>query len=272
MHHSLAEDTSIADSAVTSFASPELTVVVPIFNEVENVVPLADELAAVFGAMGIMWEVICVDDGSTDGSFAELQKLSERDPRFRILRSTKNHGQSAALWSGFQVVRGRFVATIDADLQNDPHDFPRLLAEMDSTDMAVGERKKRKDGISKRWASRFANGFRRWLLKDGIPDTGCSLKLFRREVVASFVPFRGMHRFMPALALQAGFRVVSIPVGHRDRRFGVSKYGIGNRLVWPFADCLAVWWMSRRLVRGVEYSEHRAVADQTNVEAAAEAV
>jgi glycosyltransferase involved in cell wall biosynthesis len=213
----------------------------------------------------LSWEVILVDDGSTDGSIDELQVLQKQDPRFRILRSTGNHGQSAALWSGFQAAQGRFVATIDADLQNDPHDFPRLLAQLAAADMAVGERQNRKDGASKRWASRIANGFRRWLLQDGIPDTGCSLKLFRREVVSSFVPFRGMHRFMPALAMQAGFRVVSIPVGHRERRFGVSKYGIGNRLFWPFADCLAVWWMSRRLVRGVKYVEPHDAAPRENV-------
>lgn len=223
-------------------SSPAVSVVVPLYNEEENVALLQEELAAALS--GIEHEIIFVDDGSTDQSLARLTRSSE----VRVLHFEKNAGQSAALYAGANAARGDVVVLIDADLQNDPADIPRLLAEMQGSgaDLVCGYRAKRKDTLVKRLTSRIANFVRSRFAKDGVRDTGCTLKAMRRECVRTLVPFKGMHRFIPALVKGAGYRLVELPVNHRARRFGQSKYGLGNRAVRATIDMFGVRWLLAR--------------------------
>ena len=225
-------------------SSPAVSVVVPLYNEEENVAPLQAELAAALA--GLAHEIIFVDDGSTDQSLARLT----RSPEVRVLHFEKNAGQSAALYAGANAAHGEVVVLIDADLQNDPADIPRLLAELQRSgaDLVCGYRAKRKDTLVKRLTSRIANFVRSRFTKDGVRDTGCTLKAMRRECVRTLVPFKGMHRFIPALVKGAGYRLVELPVNHRARRFGQSKYGLGNRAVRATIDMFGVrWLLSRQL-------------------------
>src|ERR1051326_575494 len=205
---------------------PEVSVIVPVFNEEENVTILHSELKAALP--GIDHEIIFVDDASSDRT---VQRLGI-GPGFRVLRFEKNAGQSAALYAGLRNARAKIVVLIDGDLQNDPADIPRLLAEIENgADLVCGYRAQRKDTRVKRLTSWIANFVRSRFTRDGVRDTGCTLKAMRRECVRSLVPFKGMHRFIPALVKGAGYRLVEIPVNHRPRRFGQSKYGLGNRAV-----------------------------------------
>jgi dolichol-phosphate mannosyltransferase len=223
-----------------------LSVVIPAYNEAPNVEPCYRELLSVLEPMGGPFEVIVVDDGSTDETFGVLARIADADPRLRVLRFKRNAGQTAALVAGFQAARGDVVVTMDADLQNDPRDIPALLAALPGCDAVCGWRVDRRDPWSKRIASRVANAVRRRLTGDGVHDTGCMLKAFRRAALAHLPPFRNMHRFLPALLQQAGFRVVEVPVRHRPRRAGQSKYGNWGRLWAGLADLWAVRWMARR--------------------------
>jgi dolichol-phosphate mannosyltransferase len=222
---------------------PAVSVVVPLFNEEENVGILQAELAAAL--RGIDHEIIFVDDGSSDRTLAGLTK----SPEIRILSFEKNAGQSAAIYAGANAVRGDTVVLIDGDLQNDPADIPRLLMEIErGADLVCGYRAQRKDTLAKRLTSRIANFVRSRFTKDGVRDTGCTLKAMRRECVRALVPFKGMHRFIPALIKGAGYRLVEVPVNHRARRFGTSKYGLGNRALHATIDMFAVrWLLSRQL-------------------------
>ena len=190
-----------------------------------------------------------MDDGSTDGSDAVLRGLRDADPRVRVLTFARNAGQSAAMDAGFKSARGEVVVTLDADLQNDPGDIPRLLEALPGWDAVVGVRQERKDNLVRRVSSRVANYVRNRLSDETITDTGCSLKAFRGNALRRVVLYDGMHRFLPTLLKMEGFRVREIPVGHRPRRHGESKYGIGNRLLPSFMDLLAVRWMKRRKLR-----------------------
>jgi glycosyltransferase involved in cell wall biosynthesis len=190
-----------------------------------------------------------VDDGSTDGTAAALRRLAQADPRVRLLRLRQNAGQSAALDAGFRAARGAIVVTMDADLQNDPHDIPKLLAALPGHDAVCGWRVDRQDPWTKRVASRVANRVRDRVTRDGVHDTGCSLKVFRREALGRLRLYRGMHRFLPALLQMEGLLVAEVPVSHRPRRAGVSKYGNWQRLWTGLADLWAVRWMARRRLR-----------------------
>lgn len=227
-------------------AAPAVSVVVPVYNEAGNLAILLDEIAAALA--GMAYEVVAVDDGSTDGSFDELVALRERHPALRIVRLARNAGQSAAFAAGFRAARGAILVTMDADLQNDPADVPALLGALDRSgvEAAVGWRKDRRDTGWKRIQSRIANGVRNRLNSETIRDTGCSLKAFRRAAVAEIPWFTGMHRFLPTLVKMRGGRVVELPVSHRPRRFGTTKYGMWNRVFRSLADALAVRWMQRR--------------------------
>ncbi len=224
--------------------TPGVSVVVPLYNEEENAPLLQAELAAALS--GLAHEVIFVDDGSTDRTLSRLTSA----PEIRILQFEKNAGQSAALYAGANAARGEVVVLIDGDLQNDPADIPRLLAEIErGADLVCGYRAQRKDTLVKRLTSRIANFVRSRFTKDGVRDTGCTLKAMRRECVRTLVPFKGMHRFIPALIKNAGYRLVEIPVNHRPRRFGQSKYGLGNRALRATIDMFGVrWLLSRQLV------------------------
>ncbi|PYJ37522.1 MAG: glycosyltransferase [Verrucomicrobia bacterium] len=223
--------------------SPAVSVIVPLFNEEENMSILQSELNATLG--GIDHEIIFVDDGSVDRTVERIVTA----PNIRVIRFGKNTGQSAAIYAGLEVARGATAVLIDGDLQNDPADIPRLLAEIDrGADLVCGYRAQRKDTLVKRLTSRTANFVRSRFTKDGVRDTGCTLKAMRFECVSALVPFKGMHRFIPALVKAAGYRLVEIPVNHRPRRFGQSKYGLGNRALRATIDMFGVrWLLSRRL-------------------------
>jgi dolichol-phosphate mannosyltransferase len=225
---------------------PELSLVVPVFNERDNLVPLLDEIAAALRPAGIDYEVLLVDDGSTDGSGEIIASLARERAEVRGLHFRANRGQTAAFDAGFKAARGRVVATLDADLQNDPADIPALLRALDGNDAVVGYRHKRRDTWVRRVSSRIGNGVRNRLSGDDIIDTGCSLKAFRRECLADVKLFTGMHRFLPTLLRMEGRRVVQVPVNHRERHAGQSKYGVLNRVFRSFVDLLAVRWMMKR--------------------------
>jgi glycosyltransferase involved in cell wall biosynthesis len=220
-----------------------VSVVVPLYNEEENVSVLQRELTEALG--GLDYEIIFVDDGSRDETVSRIAL----DPRVRVLRFERNAGQSAAIFAGLQAVRSEVAVLIDGDLQNDPADIPRLLAEIShGADLVCGYRAQRKDTVVKRITSWVANSVRSRFTRDGVRDTGCTLKAMRRGCIAALVPFKGMHRFIPALVKGAGYRLVEIPVNHRPRRFGQSKYGLGNRAVRATIDMFGVrWLLSRRL-------------------------
>jgi len=223
--------------------SPAVSVIVPLFNEEENMSILQSELNATLG--GTDHEIIFVDDGSVDRTVERIVP----GPNIRVIRFGTNTGQSAAIYAGLEAARGATAVLIDGDLQNDPADIPRLLAEIDrGADLVCGYRAQRKDTLVKRLTSRTANFVRSRFTKDGVRDTGCTLKAMRCECVSALVPFKGMHRFIPALVKAAGYRLVEIPVNHRPRRFGQSKYGLGNRALRATIDMFGVrWLLSRRL-------------------------
>ena len=220
-----------------------VSVVVPLFNEEQSVAMLQRELADAL--TGLDYEIIFVDDGSRDETVARIAV----DPRTRVLRFEKNAGQSAAIFAGLQAVRSEVAVLIDGDLQNDPADIPLLLAEISrGADLVCGYRAQRKDNLVKRITSRVANFVRSRFTRDGVRDTGCTLKAMRRDCISALAPFKGMHRFIPALVKGAGYQLVEVPVNHRPRRFGQSKYGLGNRALRATIDMFGVrWLLSRRL-------------------------
>lgn len=238
-------------------ANPRLSIVIPVYNEEENLIPLWEELRSALARIGATHEVLFVDDGSTDGSPIILARLHARHPEVRVLTARRNSGQSAAMIAGFRASRGEIIVTLDADRQNDPADIPSLLERIPEYDAAAGYRKHRADSLVRRLSSRVSNAIRNAVSGDDIIDTGCTLKAFRRECLADLPGFEGMHRFLPTLVRMAGFRVCQVPVGHRPRVAGRSKYGIGNRLLPALGDLLAVRWMKSRRVRLHEIEEKR---------------
>jgi glycosyltransferase involved in cell wall biosynthesis len=233
----------------------ELSLVIPVYNERENVRPLWDAVRPALDAAGLSWEVVLVDDGSTDGGSEEMAALRREEPRVRVVRIDRNRGQSAAFALGFRHALAPVVVTMDADLQNDPQDIPLLLAALEDSDLAIGWRHERRDPFVKRVSSRIANAVRRGLVGDPFHDVGCSLKAFRRPVLPHLVPFRGAHRFFPILAVMAGFRVREVKVRHHPRARGKTKYGVLNRLLSPLVDCFGVRWLRRRYVGAVPGKE-----------------
>lgn len=223
--------------------SPAFSVVVPLYNEEENLPILQEELRVAL--RGLDYEIIFVDDGSVDRTAEAIESA----PNVRVIRFEKNSGQSAAIYAGLTAAHSATIVIIDGDLQNDPADIPKLLDEIArGADLVCGYRAKRQDTLVKRLTSRFANTVRSRYTKDGVRDTGCTLKAMRRECVTELFPFKGMHRFIPALVKAAGYRLVEVPVNHRPRRFGQSKYGLGNRALRATIDMLGVrWLLSRRL-------------------------
>jgi dolichol-phosphate mannosyltransferase len=226
----------------------DLSIIIPVKNEAESIEALADELTKVMDKQTWTWECLWVDDGSTDRSLPILQCLAESEPRHRFLSFEHNVGQSAALWAGFSKARGAIYATMDGDGQNDPADLPTLVAAIRSghTDMANGYRQKRKDALVRRWSSWIANRFRTWMTGKSVRDVGCSTRAFRRECVAVLPMFAGMHRFLPTLVMMQGFRLKELPVNHRPRLKGNSKYTIGNRLWVGLWDTFGVLWLRKR--------------------------
>jgi len=227
---------------------PQLSVVVPFYDEAENLPLLAREIASALDPLGLAYEVLWVDDGSRDSGPAVMERLAADDPRARVLRLAVNSGQSAAMAAGFRHARGATVVTLDADLQNDPADIPRLLAALEGWDVVCGVRARRRDTWLRRVSSRIANAVRNRATGEAVTDVGCTLRVYRREVVAAVPMFTGMHRFLPTLLRLGGARIRELPVGHRPRLHGRAKYGVHNRLWRGIVDLLAVRWMQRRWI------------------------
>ncbi len=230
-------------------SAPQLSVVVPVFNEQDNVEPLIDEIVTALRA-AIPFEILYVDDNSRDGTLEKLQQLKARVPELRVIRHVTQSGQSTAVRNGVKAARGPWIATLDGDGQNDPADIPKLLAERaragDNVKLFAGWRVHRQDSGSKRWASRLANAIRSRMLHDATPDTGCGIKLFEREAFLDLPHFNHMHRYLPALMQRAGWKTLSVPVNHRARSTGVSKYNNLNRALVGIADLRGVAWLIRR--------------------------
>lgn len=245
----LSDDAARAIAAAAGGPRPRLSLVAPVYNEVDNLRPLA---AAVGDALGphFTYELVLVDDGSRDGSTDGIATLTEADGHVRGVFLARHCGQSAATAAGIRAARGELVATIDADLQNDPRDLPAMVALLDreGVDAVVGYRLQRRDAFVRRASSRVANAVRNWISRDSIRDTGCSLKVFRAGAIRSIPFFNGVHRFLPTLLRYHGFRVLEHGVDHHPRVAGVSKYGVRNRALRAFLDLLAVRWMRSRIV------------------------
>jgi glycosyltransferase involved in cell wall biosynthesis len=222
------------------------SIVVPFYNEGSNAVPLISEIRAVTATWSDPYEAIFIDDGSRDYTAAAIRNELLRWSEARFLQLSENNGQAAALYLGMQAARGDYVILLDGDGQNDPHDIPRLLQALDEADLVVGVRSDRQDSPPRLIMSRIGNAVRGSLLGDGIKDSGCGLKAFRREVVDAFIPIRTLYSFMPALAISAGYKVTQLPVRHRPRKSGKSKYGIRVFAWHPIVDLLGVWWFCRR--------------------------
>lgn len=231
---------------------PEISVVVPVFNEQDNVSPLVDEIVAALRGV-VPFEIVYVDDNSRDGTLAVLQELKHQVPELRVLHHVVQSGQSTAIRTGVKAARGEWIATLDGDGQNDPADIPKLMAERarnaDEVKMFAGWRVNRQDSGSKRWASRWANAIRTRMLHDATPDTGCGIKLFERAAFLDLPYFDHMHRYLPALMQRAGWKTVSVPVNHRARTMGVSKYNNLNRALVGIRDLRGVAWLITRSKR-----------------------
>lgn len=228
------------------WANMKYSIVIPLKNEEENVEALLQEIEPVMVALNEPFEVLAIDDGSTDKTIDLLLKLKEKKPWLRILKFQKNFGQSSAFDAGFKASKGEFVITMDGDRQNDPADIPKIIEVSKDADLVCGRRAKRKDTFVKRITSKIANFARRRLCHDGVNDTGCSLKIYRKVCLNQIKMFNGMHRFLPALFVIEGFRVKEVPVNHRERTFGTTKYNFFNRSFNTVADLLAVRWMQKR--------------------------
>ena len=223
-----------------------ISLVIPVFNEEDNIDELYAEVASSMSCQPCAWELVFVDDGSSDHSLDIIRTLADKDERVRYVSFESNCGQSAAFAAGFRFAQGDVVVTLDADLQNDPADIPAMLQVYAGVDMVIGWRANRQDNFIKRYASRIANWIRNGISQETVRDTGCSLKVMRSDMLKSIPMFTGMHRFLPTLMKLEGARVAEVRVNHRPRRKGVSKYGIWDR-AWASAyDLLAVRWMKKR--------------------------
>lgn len=227
----------------------DISVVIPVYNEEENLPILIPKLMEVLEGIGKPYEMIFVDDGSTDRSRPFLKQKASQHPQIHVLGFKKNCGETAAGAAGLKEARGEIIVTIDADLQNDPKDIPRMLEYLKDYDMVTGWREKREDSWVKRITSKIANAIRNRLSGETIQDSGCTFRAYQRECLKNLKLFKGMHRFMPTLVKMEGFRVIEIPIAHHPREFGVSKYTTWNRMIRAFIDLLAVKWMRSRHIR-----------------------
>ncbi len=228
-----------------------LSVVAPAHNEMDNLPRLLEEIAAALAKLEHSWEVIITDDASTDGTAAVLQDLRKKYPPLRVLSMRQRSGQTAAVDAALRHARGTFVAMLDADLQNDPADIPRMLdlLQAQPCDFVNGWRANRRDPWIRLVSTRVANRVRNWLTHEQIHDSACGLKVFRRECIDRLKLFNGMHRFLPTLVKMEGYRVIEVPVNHRPRTAGKAKYGVLNRVFKALRDAFAVRWMQQRTIR-----------------------
>jgi len=222
------------------------SIVIPLKDEESNIEELVKELEPVMESIQQPWELICIDDGSTDRTLPILQQLQKTRPHMKIITFSRNYGQSSAFDSGFKSAQGEFVITLDGDRQNDPRDIPKLIGAINGFDMVCGQRVNRKDPLSKKIISNIANAVRSRVCEDGVTDTGCSLKLYRSQCLKQIPLYEGMHRFLPALFLIHGFTIGQVPVNHRERVKGKTKYNLFNRSFNTIVDMWAVHWMKKR--------------------------
>jgi len=235
----------------------QLSVVVPVYNEEENIKPLTEEVVGVLDKTSISYEIVFADDGSTDNTLNEIKAMRNTfGEKVRFVSFDKNKGQTAAFIAGFRNSKGKYIATLDGDMQNDPADLPSLFNEIEKGefDMVNGIRAKRQDNFIRKISSKIGNGFRNWLTNESVSDVGCSIRIFKAECVKEIPVFNGLHRFFPTLVRMQGYTITEIPVNHRERERGTSKYGVLNRAFVGFADTFAVRWMQKR-VRIIKYKE-----------------
>ncbi len=233
---------------MTDRPTPYLSLVIPAYNEQENIPTLLERVEASLSRMGRSFEVILIDDGSTDGTPRLLAEAMKDRPWLRVLRMKKNSGQSAGFEAGFDAALGQVVATIDADLQNDPEEIPRLIPLLDekNVDMITGWRKERQDTRFRRWQSRQANRIRNWITQETVNDSASSLKIYRARAIKGLKLFRGAHRYFPTLVKMRGYSVYETPVKHSPRHAGTAKYGFGNRAFVGVYDLIGVRWLKKR--------------------------
>lgn len=227
----------------------DLTIIVPVYNEEAGITRIEEDFQSFFSSTKLRSKVLLVDDGSTDCSLEHIRSLCERNPQFEYISIVQNRGLSAALKAGFDHAKSKWIGYIDADLQTSPTDFLLFEPYIEDFDLVMGDRVDRKDNLTKRLTSKLANGFRSWLLDDGVRDSGCPLKIMKSEMAQSLPFFKGMHRFIPALVQIMGGRVKQLPVRHFPRVTGYSKFNFRNRFWGPIADTLAIHWMKSRIIR-----------------------
>jgi dolichol-phosphate mannosyltransferase len=232
--------------------NPEISLVIPSYNEAGNLQGLITAIRAAVEPLQISYEVVITDDCSQDESWEVLKGLAAKDPRIRVQKLVAHLGKSAAAWAGMKASSGRYIVTLDADLQNDPKDLPKLLEPLKRFDCVCGSRvesRRQGDNFVRIGSSRIANWVRNRLSGDNISDAGCGYRAFKRECIADLKLFEGMHRFMGTLFKIEGFTVTEVPVSNHPRFAGKSKYGVWNRLFVSFHDLLAVRWMKRRMIK-----------------------
>jgi dolichol-phosphate mannosyltransferase len=252
----LAEPTNTGlDSLTQHKTAPDFSVVIPFYNEDSNVGPVLQELRQCLENQSRTFEIVLVNDGSTDNTRARLEQEIANWPRTRLLHIARNTGQAGALLIGIRAAQGRDVVLLDGDGQNDPGDIGKALSLLDRYDMVIGHRVQRHDSLKRRLISQLGNSVRRLFVNDGASDAGCGLKVFHREVAEAFIPIRTLYSFMPALAKAAGFSIGEIPVTHRPRRSGTPKYNLRVFLWRPAIDLLGIWWFSRRRCPRIEAEE-----------------
>ena len=237
--------------------SIRFSVVLPIYNEIENLPQLFEEISTVMRQTAATYEIICINDGSTDHSPLYIQKFSRDYPEFKLINFSKNQGQSAALYAGFLEAAGQYVITMDADLQNDPADIAKLIEHLPRYNMVTGWRTKRHDTWLTRISSTIANSIRNKLSRENIHDTGCSLKIMEKTYLDRIKMFKGMHRFLPTLMKMEGAKVIEVPVNHRPRTRGTSNYGVWDRAFSGLRDLLAVRWMQDRFIHPDKTEEEK---------------
>jgi glycosyltransferase involved in cell wall biosynthesis len=234
---------------MTDWSHTEISVVIPAYNEQANVPTLLNRIAEVFKPLGRKFEVVIVDDGSSDDTLKVLAEQKRSRPWLRVISLDRHCGQTCAMTAGFRAARGDVIATLDADLQNDPAEIPRLLSMLNECDAVTGWRVKRQDPLLRRISTRIANGVRNKLSGESIHDSACSLKVYKRACLDGLTLYEGLHRFMPTLVKMRGFKVIEVPVSHHARRAGQTKYGMWNRMFRAFIDLLVVRWMKKRYLR-----------------------
>jgi dolichol-phosphate mannosyltransferase len=234
----------------------EISVLVPVYNEEDNILPLTRELQQAFKTCGKDYEIIFIDDASSDKTWDKIAQARQLEPRTRGLRHRQNAGQSAAIWTGIRNSSAPLIATLDGDLQNDPADFPKMLEELADCDFICGVRARRRDNFVRRISSRVARRARRYALGIDFADTGCGMRVFKRSTLEGLFPFNGLHRFLPVLVHGGGWKTREIPINHRARVAGVSKYGLWNRLGRGILDLFAIAWYQRRRVGAIPTIEY----------------